>query len=139
MSTQIKAQPMNRDRRPARDVLLAGIGAVSLLRKNAGKSWSEATAIAGRIPEASSVLMEGIGERSNAFRHEFIRLAGEVGRQASVARTNLASDVESRLQPLLRKLGIKPTKAKRKVVAKRGKSARKPAAKRVARKPRKAA
>jgi len=151
MSKQIKAQPMNRDRRPARDVLLAGIGAVSLLRKNAGKSWTEATAIAGRMPEATSILIEGIGERStamieeigvrgNMFRWEFKRLAREFRKHTSEATTNLAADVESRLQPLLVKLGVKPAPAKRKATpAKRGKPARKTAAKRITRKPRKAA
>jgi hypothetical protein len=101
MSKQIKARPMNRPtdvRTGARQVLLAGIGAASLLRKNAGKSWAEATAIAGRMPEATSILIEGLGERSHAFRDELIE-------RAKAATTNLVADVESRLQPLLRKFG----------------------------------
>ncbi|HEV2607164.1 MAG TPA: hypothetical protein VGT79_04195 [Xanthomonadaceae bacterium] len=101
MSKQIKARPMNRPtdvRTGARQVLLAGIGAASLLRKNAGKSWAEATAIAGRMPEATSILIEGLGERSQAFRDELIV-------RAKAATTNLVADVESRLQPLLRKFG----------------------------------
>jgi hypothetical protein len=101
MSKQIKARPMNRStdvRTGARQVLLAGIGAASLLRKNAGKSWAEATAIAGRMPEATSILIEGLGERSQAFRDELIE-------RARAAKTNLVADMESRLQPLLRKFG----------------------------------
>ena len=158
MSKQIKAQPMNRERRPARDVLLAGIGAASLLRKNAGKSLSEAAAIVGRLPEASSIMLEGIGERGgamieeigvrgNAFRWEFARLARVFGREASDATANALADVQLRLQPLLRKIddtsilfGIKIGNAKpKRKPAKLARKAAKPAGKRVVRKPRKAA
>ena len=139
MSKQIKAEPMNRKsvvRNGARDVLLAGIGAVSLLRKNAGKSWAEATAIAGRMPEATSILIEGLGERSQAFWDELIE-------RAKSATTNLVADMESRLQPLLRKfgkttvgLGIVVSSQDKRVAAK---SARKPVKTVARRKPRKAA
>jgi hypothetical protein len=150
MSTQVKATPMNRDRRPARNVLLAGIGAVSLLRKNAGKSWTEVTAIAGRLPEASSILLEGIGERGtsmieeigvrgNAFRWEFARLARVVRKEASSATTKVVADVETRLQPLLRKLDLVKPQPKRGKAVKGAKKVAKPVAKRAARKPRKAA
>jgi len=140
MSKQIKASPMNRTtdvRTGARQVLLAGIGAASLLRKNAGKSWAEATAIAGRMPEATSILIEGIGERSQAFRDEFIE-------RAKAATTNLVADVEARLHPVLRKLadtkiglGIVISRPKAKHAPAR--KAAKPVAKRTVRKPRKAA
>jgi hypothetical protein len=150
MSTHVKATAMNRDSRPARNVMLAGIGAVSLLRKNAGKSWTEATAIAGRLPEASSVLLEGIGERStamieeigvrgNAFRWEFARLARVVRREASNATTKVVAEVETRLQPLLRKLDLGKAQPKRGKVAKRAKKVAKPVAKSATRNPRKAA
>ena len=150
MSTQVKATPMNRDSRPARNVLLAGIGAVSLLRKNAGKSWTEATAMAGRLPEASSILLEGIGERStamieeigvrgNAFRWEFARLGRVIRREASNATTKVVADVEARLQPLLRKFDLGKPQPKRGKAAKRAKKVAKPVAKRATRKPRKAA
>ena len=158
MSKQIKAQPMSRARRPARNVVLAGIGAASLLRKNVGKSLTEAAGIVGRLPEASSIMLEGISERSgamieeigargNAFRWEFARLARLVGREASAATSNALADVQLRLQPLLRKFddtsilfGIKigNVKPERKP-AKHARKSAKPTAKRVGRQPRKAA
>lgn len=166
MSKQIKARPMNRKtdlhssslRSSARDVVLAGIGAASLLRKNAGKSWAEVSGVIERLPEASSILIEGIGERSNAmieeigargnaFRWEFERLARVVGKEASARTTNLVANVESRVQPLLRKFsdvsvgfGIVVAKPKSKrTVVKATRKTIKPAAKRTARKARKAA
>ncbi len=158
MSKQTKAQPMNRERRPARDVLLAGIGAASLLRKNAGKSLTEAAAIVGRLPQASSIMLEGIGERTgamveeigargNAFRWEFARLARVFGREAAAATAEALADAQLRLRPLLSKFddtsllfGIQSGNPQPK--RKPSKQARKPAkptAKRVVRKPRKAA
>ncbi len=148
MSKQIKAQPMNRKtdvRVGARDMLLAGVGAASLLRKNAGKYWSEATAIARRIPAASSILAEGIGERSQAFRDELIERANALGERANTAAGELVADVESRLRPLLRKfddtsilLGIKIARKQPMRAAKLTKR-RKAVAKPTVRKPRKAA
>jgi hypothetical protein len=163
MSTEIKAKSGNPESANrggfARDMLLASVGAASLLRKNAGSALTEAAAIAGRMPQATSILIEGIGERSaamidelgargNAFRWEFARLARELGKKASEATTSLASDVESRVQPVLRKfaetkigLGIvvaKP-KAKRAAGKKTARKAVKPVAKRTVRKARKAA
>jgi hypothetical protein len=151
MSKQIKARPMNRTtdvRTGARQVLLAGIGAASLLRKNAGKSWAEATAIASRMPEATSILIEGLGERSQAFREDLIVRAENLGKRAKVATTNLVADVELRVQPVLRKLAetkiglgivISKPKAKRAPGKKAVHKAAKPVAKRTVRKARKAA
>jgi len=146
MSKQIKAQPVNRKtdvRTGARDVLLAGIGAASLLRKNAGASWAEAKAIAKRIPAASSIMVEGIGESGQAFKAELIDRAEAFGKRAKAATTNLVADVESRLQPLLRKFG-ETTAGFGIVVSRQGKRAaakktRKPVKTVAKRKPRKAA
>jgi hypothetical protein len=149
MSTQIKAEPMNRERPSAHQVLLAGLGAVSLLRKNAGKTWAETAAIVGRLPEASSIMVEGIGERSaamieelgargNAFRWEFARIARVLGKEASTATIKVVADVESRLQPLLVKVGVVKPQPKR-TTAKRTRKTVKPVAKRTTRKPRKVA
>ena len=149
MSTQIKAEPMNRERPSAHHVLLAGLGAVSLLRKNAGKTWAETAAIVGRLPEASSIMVEGIGERSaamieeigvrgNAFRWEFARLARVFGQEASTATNKVVADVESRLQPLLIKVGIGKPQPKR-ATTKRARKTTKPVAKRTTRKARKVA
>ncbi len=153
MSIQRNAESMNR--RPARDVLLAGLGAVSLLRKNAGSAWTEATAIAGRMPEATSILVEGVVvgvvegvvERGNAFRYEFERLGRVARKETAAAASKMVADVESRLKPLLRRfsdttigLGIVVAKPKaNQAAAKRTRKAAKPVAKRTLRKPRKVA
>ena len=141
MSTKTKARPIHREQLGARHLLLAGIGAVSLIRKNAGKTLAEAAAIAGRLPEAGSILIEGIGERSVAYRNELVRLVDQLGGQASVATTNLVSDVGSRIQPLLQKIdgtsmlfGIRIAKAQRGATAKRTRKPAKAAAKRKVRK-----
>jgi hypothetical protein len=159
MSKQIKARPMNRERPSAHEVLLAGIGAVSLIRRNAGRTWTEATAMAGRLPETTSLLIDSAGERTvatiaeigargNAFRWEFERLVREFGKQASVVTTNVIADVEQRVQPVLKKLAdsriglgivvVKP-KAKRAPAKKTARKAAKPVAKRTVRKALKAA
>jgi hypothetical protein len=149
MSIEVKAEPMNR--RPARDVLLAGLGAVSLLRKNAGSAWTEATAIAGRMPLATSIAIEGmvesLVERGNFFRWEFERLGRVARKETTAAATRMVADVESRVQPLLRKLsdtsiglGIVIGKPKaKKAAVKRTRNVAKKAAKRAVRKTRKAA
>lgn len=149
MSIELKSEPMNR--RAARDVLLAGLGAVSLLRKNAGSTWTQATAIAGRMPEATSILMEGVAvsvvERGKAFRYEFERLGRLARKETSAAASKMVADVDSRLQPLLRKfsdstisLGIVVARPKVKMaVAKRTRKVAKPVAKRKVRKSRKGA
>jgi len=161
MSTEIQAQPKNREpsRSLARDVLLAGIGAASLIRRNAGGALTEAAAIAGRMPKATSILIEGVGERSaamidelgargNAFRWEFARLARVLGSKAVEAGSTLAADVETRVKPLLSRLDdvkvglgivVAKPKAKRAASKKTARKAAKPVAKRAVRKARKAA
>ncbi len=143
MSKQIEARRMNRKtglRSGARDALLAGIGAVSLVRKNAGKSLAEAASVIERLPEASSILIEGIGERTQALKTELLGRVASLDTRARVASNNGIAEVESRLRRLLRKLGIEPVRTTHAgKPAKRGKATVKPAAKRGVRKPRKVA
>jgi hypothetical protein len=159
MSKQVKARPMNRERPSAHEVLLAGIGAASLIRANAGKTWTEARAVTGRLPQTTSLLIDSVGERTaatiaeigargNAFRWEFERLAREFGKQASAVTTSVIADVEQRVQPVLKKLAdskiglgivvVKP-KAKRAPAKKTVRKTAKPIARRTVRKARKAA
>lgn len=142
MSTEIKANPVNRGRPSAHEVLLAGIGAMSLIRKNAGAAVTEAFAIAGRVPDAASIAIEGIGESGGRYRDELIARANGLGKRATEVAGNLVSDVESRLQPLLRKfddvkigLGVTVLKPKAKpAAARRGRKATKAVVKRKGRK-----
>ena len=142
MSKQVKATPMNRERPSAHEVLLAGLGAVSLIRKNAGDALDEAAAIAGRMPDATSILIEGLGETGGRYRDELITRANGLGKRVTSVASGLVADAGSRLQPLLRKfddvtvgLGITVLKPKtRPVSAKRARKASKAVAKRKTRK-----
>jgi hypothetical protein len=103
------------------------------------------------MPEATSILVEGVVEgvvkRGNAFRYEFERVGRQARKETSAAASKMVADVESRLQPLLRKfsdttigLGIVVARPKaNKAAAKRTSKIAKLVAKRTARKPRKAA
>ena len=141
MSKQIKARSTHRKaqaRTDGRDVLLAGIGAASLLRKNATKAYVDASAAVAQLPEKSAEFIEAFAERANAFKVEFVnRVAPTFGRRIKSMATDGVATVESRLRPLLGKLGVK---IKRTKVAKRRKVAvKKTSAKRSVGRPRKAA
>ena len=141
MSKPIKARSTKRKsqvRTEGRDMWLAGIGAASLLRKNATKAYVDATAAVAQLPEKSAEFIEATVERANAFKVEFVnRMVPAFGRQVKSMASDGIATIESRLRPLLGKLGVKAKSAK---VAKRRKiGARKTAAKRVAGRTRKAA
>jgi hypothetical protein len=158
MSKQSRGKTAKNERPIAREAVLAGIGAVSLIRRNASKTLADANAVAGRLPKAAGELLENagqrttatlkeIGARGNAFRWEFERLAKAFGQEAVAAGSNVIADVRSRIQPLLKKLdgtplvfGITIAKPQPKRAAAKGrrKTAKK-IAKRSARKTRKAA
>ncbi len=158
MSKQSRAKAAKNERPVAREAVLAGIGAVSLIRRGAGKTLADASAVAGRLPKAAGELIENagqrttatlkeIGARGNAFRWEFERLAKVFGQEAVAAGSNVIADVQSRIQPLLKKLdgtplvfGVTTAKSKpKRTVAKGRRKAAKKTAKRGARKTRKAA
>lgn len=137
MSTKIEATPVNRERPGAREVLLAGIGAVSLARRNAGAVVKEAIAIAGRVPAATSVMIEGIGETGSEYRDAIKARADRLRARITSTAGELATQAQSRLQPLLgrfdgvaARLGIVKATPK----ARRGRKASKPVARRKTRK-----
>ena len=142
MSTEIKPTSTHRERPGAHEVLLAGIGAMSLLGRNAGGALTEAIAIAGRVPDAAGIMIEGLGETGGRYRDELIARANGLGQRATRAANGLVAEFGSRLQPLLRKLddvkvgfGITVIKPGAKAAsAKRGRKASKAVAKRKSRK-----
>lgn len=85
----------------AREVLLAGIGAASLLRKNTGAALKEAVAIAGRAPKAAGIAIEGIGEQGRFYRERATARATALGQRAVAVAGELSSTVRTRLQPAL--------------------------------------
>ncbi len=129
----------------ARAVLLAGLGAASLIRRNTAAAVQEAVAVAGRVPKATGIMLEGLGEQGRYYRDRTLTGANALGQRVVAIAGELATGAHDRLQPVLRRLdgvtavlGIRArsTKATRKPVRK----ARKPAVKTTARrKTRKAA
>lgn len=137
MSTKIEATPVNRQRPGAREFMLAGIGAVSLARRNAGAAVQEAIAIAGRVPAATSIMIEGLGETGSEYRRAIGARADALRTRILTTAGEVAAQAQSRVQPLLgrfegvaARLGIVKTKPK----ARRGRKASKPVARRKARK-----
>ncbi|MEO7478340.1 MAG: hypothetical protein ABIT64_03805 [Lysobacteraceae bacterium] len=141
MSKQIKARSTKRKaqaRTDGRDMWLAGIGAASLLRKNATKAYADASVVVAQLPEKSAEFIEVIVERANAFKVEFVnRVVPTFGRRVKSMASEGVATIESRLRPLLGKLGVKTKPAK--VTKRRKIAARKAAAKRVVGRARKAA
>jgi hypothetical protein len=139
MSKQIKARSI---RHPdssigAREIALAGLGAASLARKQAIKSFSELYAIADRLPEASAIFLEGIGERAQALKDAVVTNSSSLRNRVDQLARIASVEVEHRIAPLLAAFGVqrkatrrKPLKARRGVKAK----TRKGAAKRTTRK-----
>jgi len=141
MSANLKPTPANRERPGAHEVLLAGIGAASLIRKNAGAVVEDAFAIAGRVQEKASILIYELG--GNGI-DGLVARANSLGKRASAATGSIAADLESRLQPLLRrfddvKIGLGITVIRPKARRAPAKRARKPAGKTAGGKARKAA
>ncbi len=137
MSKQIKARSIRH--RPssigAREIALAGLGAASLARKQAIKSFAEFSAIAGRLPEASAIFVEGLGERGQALKDTVIAKAASLRQRADNLAGIASAEIGQRIAPLLATLGVKRTPAKRERVA-RGRANATPttAAKRAGRK-----
>lgn len=122
MSKQIKAHPIRHLEASigARELALAGLGAASLARKQAIKSFLELSAIAGRLPEASAIFVEGIGERAQALTDAAVAQTLSLRKRTERLVKAASEEVEQRIAPLLekftggRKRAIrKPLKGKR--------------------------
>ena len=119
MSKQIKARSIRH--RPssirAREIALAGLGAASLARRQAIKSFAEFSAIAGRLPEASAIFAEGLGERAQALKDTVVAKAASLRQRADNLAGIASAEIGQRIAPLLATLGVKRTPAKRKQVS----------------------
>ena len=138
MSKQIKARPIRQNDASigAREIALASLGAASLARKQLVKSLAELSAIADRLPEASTILVEGIGERAQTLRDTVVAKAISLRQRAGNLGEIASGELEQRIAPLLARLGFTRKPAPRKPVAsqRRAKATRKNPAKRVGRK-----
>lgn len=138
MSTQIKAHPIRHTDSSigAREIALAGLGAASLAGKQAVKSFAELAAIANRLPVASAILIEGLVERTQALKDTSVAKVASLRVRAEGLATIVRGEVEQRIAPLLRNLGIqrKLVASKRVAFKPRAKTTRKTAKKRTGRK-----
>ena len=111
-------------RRPefqSRDLLLAGIGAVSLGRKQVIQTYLQAAREIDHLPAKAEAMVK---EAEFAARKLRKQVEGEVSKfhkQALVLVTEARNQAEKRLNPVLARLGVKSVSAKRR-------SARKPTA-----------
>jgi poly(hydroxyalkanoate) granule-associated protein len=112
----------------SRELLLAGIGAVSLTRKQGVKLYGslldEGRTLQGRANEAVQNVSQQISSGFDAARDRIEAAVKPIRGRAEATFANVKSEVETRLQPVLARFGVKAKPAKRVV--------RKPAAKRPA-------
>ena len=137
MSKQIKAHPIryNDSSIGAREIALAGLGAASLASKLAVKSFAELSAIANRLPEASAILVEGIGERAQALKDATLAKAASLRARVEGLADIVSGEIQQRTAPLRARLGVERKVAVRKPAPKSlSKTKRKTATKRAGRK-----
>ena len=138
MAKQLKsrrAAPAAKARIDARDLWLAGLGAVSLTRKNGIKLYGtlleEGKQFQGRAGEQFDALQRQAREGFETAKARVEAVVSPIRERAEATYGTVKSEVETRLQPVLAKLGVKPAakaRPRKAPVAKR-----KPAAKRRAR------
>jgi poly(hydroxyalkanoate) granule-associated protein len=138
MAKQVKtrrAAPAATARIDARDLWLAGLGAVSLTRKNGIKLYGtlleEGKQFQGRAEQRIDALQRQAREGIEQARARVEAVVSPIRERAEATYGSVKSEVETRLQPVLVKLGVKPAAKPR--VRKAPVSKRKPAAKRRAR------
>ena len=111
-----------------RDFLLAGIGAVSLGRKQAIKSIEGFATGADTLRERADAAARQAGSRVAKFRKQAQAKLAPVQKQATAFAAQAQAEFEARFAPVLAKLGLAPAKAKR--PARAAKRVARPAAKR---------
>lgn len=139
MAKQVKtrrAAAAAKARIDARDLWLAGLGAVSLTRKNGIKLYGtlleEGKQFQGRAEQQIDALQRQAREGFESAKARVEAVVSPIRERAEATYGSVKSDLETRLQPVLAKFGVaKPApkaRARKAPVAKR-----KPAAKRKAR------
>jgi hypothetical protein len=111
-----------------RELLLAGIGAVSLGRKQVVQTYLQAARDIDHLPAKAEAMVK---EAEFAARKLRKQVEGEVSKfhkQALALVTEARSQAEKRLNPVLARLGVRPVSAKRRSVKKP--TARKPSQRR---------
>ena len=123
----------------ARDFLLAGIGAVSLTRKQGIKLYDtlvdEGKQFQGRVEQAIESLQDQAKLGAELVRERFEAVVTPIRARAETTYNTVKAEVETRLAPVLDKLGVKRTvKTRARAGAKRAVRKTKATTKRVVRK-----
>lgn len=137
MAKQVKtrrAAPAAKARIDARDLWLAGLGAVSLTRKNGIKLYGtlleEGKQFQGRAEEQFDALQRQAREGFETAKARVEAVVSPIRERAEATYGSVKSEVETRLQPVLAKLGVKPAPAPKARARKAPVAKRKPATKR---------
>ncbi len=96
-------------------LLLAGLGAVSLGRKQAIQSIDELATSAKTLRASADSAVRDAGTRVSKLGKQAKARIAPVKKQAAAFAKQAQATVQTRLSPVLVKLGVKPAKAKRAV------------------------
>lgn len=114
MAKQIKtrrAAVANKTGIEGRDLLLAGIGAVSLTRKQGIKLYStlveEGKQMSGRVEQTLASLQDQAKLGAELVRERFDAVVTPIRARAESTYSTVKAELESRLAPVLDKLGVK--------------------------------
>ena len=114
MAKQIKtrrAAVANKTGIEGRDLLLAGIGAVSLTRKQGIKLYStlveEGKQMSGRVEQTLANLQDQAKLGAELVRERFDAVASPIRARADATYSTVKAELESRLAPVLDRLGVK--------------------------------
>lgn len=114
MAKQIKtrrAAVANKTGIEGRDLLLAGIGAVSLTRKQGIKLYStlveEGKQMSGRVEQTLANLQDQAKLGAELVRERFDAVASPIRARAKATYSTVKAELESRLAPVLDRLGVK--------------------------------
>lgn len=111
----------------SRDFLLAGIGAVSLGRKQAIQSYAEAVQGVGELRERVQDAFENANSQVALLRKQARSRIAPVQKQVETLVKQAKGQAQARLAPMLAKFGVKQPVAKKPVARKTAKRARRAA------------
>lgn len=96
----------------SRDVLLAGIGAVSLGRKQVIKSYTDAVSSVYSLRDQANAAVNAAGAKAVRLRKQAQARIAPARKTVVTLVSGLRSQAQAQLQPVLGKLGLAATKAR---------------------------
>jgi hypothetical protein len=98
-----------------RELLLAGIGAVSLGRKQIIQSYAQAARDIDALPAKAEAVVKDAESAARKLRKQVEAEVSRFRKQTASLVTEVRSQAEKRFAPVLVSLGVKPAPAKRRV------------------------